>query len=181
MPIRSIWAQSRTRAIGADGGMLWHVPEDMAFFKRATVGMPVVMGRKTWLSFPEQFRPLPDRPNIVITRDDGFSAEGAQVVHSLEEGLRAAAEIDDEVWIVGGAQIYAQSMDVVDELWVTEIDTDADGDAHAPEIDSRWEVARSDPEDGSWSVSRTGTRYRVLVYRRSDESAFGTPSGEAIA
>ena len=168
MTIRSIWAQSRTRAIGADGGMLWSLPEDMAFFKRATTGLPVVMGRKTWLSFPERFRPLPDRPNIVVTRDEAFQADGATVVHSLDEGLRAAAAIDDEVWVIGGAQIYGQAMDVADELWVTEVDTDADGDAYAPAIGEGWEVVRSDPADRQdWLTSRTGTRYRFLVYRRS--------------
>ncbi|MDI6944529.1 dihydrofolate reductase [Microbacterium barkeri] len=167
MTIRSIWAQSRTRAIGSDGGMLWQLPEDMAFFKRATTGTPVVMGRKTWLSFPERFRPLPDRPNIVVTRDEGFAAEGAQVVHSLEDALEAAGRIDDEVWVIGGAQIYAQAMDVVDELWVTEVDVDADGDAYAPEIGEEWRVVRSEPEGpAEWLTSRTGTRYRFVVYRR---------------
>lgn len=167
MTIRSIWAQSRTRAIGADGGMLWQLPEDMAFFKRATTGAPVVMGRRTWLSFPERFRPLPDRANIVVTRDESFTAEGARVVHTLEDGLAAAAEIDDEVWVIGGAQIYAQAMDVVDELWVTEVDVDAEGDAYAPEIGPEWQVVRSEPEGRTeWLTSRTGTRYRFLVYRR---------------
>ncbi|MGX9346010.1 dihydrofolate reductase [Microbacterium sp. KNMS] len=167
MTIRSIWAQSRTRAIGSDGGMLWQLPEDMAFFKRATTGTPVVMGRKTWLSFPERFRPLPDRPNIVVTRDEGFAAEGAQVVHSLEDALEAAGRIDDEVWVIGGAQIYAQAMDVVDELWVTEVDVDADGDAYAPEIGEEWRVVRSEPDGAAeWLTSRTGTRYRFVVYRR---------------
>ncbi|MGK9221461.1 MULTISPECIES: dihydrofolate reductase [unclassified Microbacterium] len=167
MTIRSIWAQSRTRAIGSDGGMLWQLPEDMAFFKRATTGTPVVMGRKTWLSFPERFRPLPDRPNIVVTRDESFAAEGAQVVHSLEDALEAAGRIDDEVWVIGGAQIYAQAMDVVDELWVTEVDVDADGDAYAPEIGEEWRVVRSEPDGAAeWLTSRTGTRYRFVVYRR---------------
>ncbi|WOF22029.1 dihydrofolate reductase [Microbacterium betulae] len=168
MTIRSIWAQSRTRAIGGDGGMLWQLPEDTAFFKRATTGLPVVMGRKTWLSFPERFRPLPDRPNIVVTRDEAFRADGVIVVHTLEDGLRAAAAIDDEVWVIGGAEIYRQAMGVADELWVTEVDTDAEGDAYAPEIGDEWEVVRSDPADrDAWLTSRTGTRYRFLVYRRA--------------
>ncbi|GAA4779446.1 dihydrofolate reductase [Microbacterium gilvum] len=168
MTIRSIWAQSRTGAIGADGGMLWQLPEDMAYFRRATTGLPVVMGRKTWLSFPERFRPLPERPNIVVTRDAAFQADGAEVVHSLDDAVRAAERIDDEVWIIGGAEIYAQAMDIADELWVTEVDVDVEGDAYAPDVDETWEVVRSEPADRSgWLESRTGTRYRFLVYRRA--------------
>jgi dihydrofolate reductase len=171
MTIRSIWAQSRSGAIGADGGMLWQLPEDMAFFKRATTGVPVVMGRKTWQSFPERFRPLPDRPNIVVTRDEAFSAEGATIVHSLDEGIGAARELDDELWIIGGAEIYRQAMPSADELWVTEVDVDAEGDAHAPAIGEEWRVVRSEPADGGWLTSRTGTRYRFLVYRRATSAA----------
>ncbi|MGI6878630.1 dihydrofolate reductase [Microbacterium sp. gxy059] len=167
MVIRSIWAQSRTRAIGADGAMLWHVPEDTAFFKRATDGQPVVMGRRTWESFPDRFRPLPGRSNIVVTRQEGYEAPGAEVVSSLEEGVRRAQEIDDEVWIIGGGEIYAQAMGIVDELWVTEIDSDVDGDAHAPAFGDEWERARALPErTGEWLTSASGTRYRFLAFVR---------------
>ncbi|GAB3278474.1 dihydrofolate reductase [Microbacterium lacusdiani] len=167
MPIRAIWAQASTGAIGAQGGMPWDLPEDLAFFKRATSGCPVLMGRRTWQSFPERFRPLPDRPNIVITRDEGFEAPGAQVVHSLDDALEEAAKLDDEVWVIGGAEIYRQAMPLLDELWVTRIDLDVDGDAYAPEIDDSWHLVRSDPADGGWHTSRTGTRYRFEVLRRS--------------
>ncbi|MER7798120.1 dihydrofolate reductase [Microbacterium sp. NPDC096154] len=167
MPIRAIWAQASNGAIGADGGMPWDLPEDMAYFKRATAESPVVMGRRTWQSFPQRFRPLPGRPNIVITRDEAFEAPGATVVHALEEALRRAAELDDEVWVIGGAEIYRQAMPVLDELWVTRIDLDVEGDAFAPEIDGSWQLARVDPAPGEWHTSRTGTRYRFEVLRRA--------------
>lgn len=166
MPVRAIWAQSATGAIGGDGGMLWHVPEDMTFFKRATLGAPVLMGRRTWQSFPDRFRPLPDRPNFVITRDASFEAPGAEVVHGLEEALDRATALDDEVWVIGGAEIYREALPRLDELWVTRIDLDVEGDAYAPEIDDSWHVVRADPAVGDWHTSRTGTRYRFEVLRR---------------
>ena len=166
MVLRAIWAQSRTGAIGADGRMLWHLPEDMAYFKRSTSGRPVVMGRKTWESFPERFRPLPDRTNIVVTRDTAYAAPGAVVVHDLDEAVRVAFGEADDAWIIGGAEIYRQSMPRLDELWVTEVDVDAEGDAYAPDIGPGWRITSADPADG-WHTSRTGTRYRYLVYRRA--------------
>ncbi|WP_029150720.1 dihydrofolate reductase [Microbacterium indicum] len=165
--IRSIWAQASTRALGVDGGMLWHLPEDMAYFKRATSGMPVVMGRRTWESFPDRFRPLPDRPNIVVTRDPDFDAPGAETAATLEQAIVRAGVHDDEIWVIGGGQIYRQAMDLADELWVTEVDLAVEGDAYAPEIDDAWEVRRSLPEAaGEWLTSAAGTRYRFLVYSR---------------
>jgi dihydrofolate reductase len=167
MPLRAIWAQAASGAIGADGGMPWDLPEDMAFFKRATTGSPVVMGRRTWQSFPERFRPLPDRPNIVVTRDASFEAPGAEVAHTLDAALNRAAELDDEVWVIGGAEIYRQAMPRLDELWVTRIDLDVEGDAFAPEIDDSWHLVRADPAPGEWHTSRTGTRYRFEVLCRA--------------
>ncbi len=168
MALRAIWAQSRTGAIGDDGGMLWHVPEDFVYFKRATLGHPVVMGRRTWESFPASVRPLPGRENVVVTRNAVFDAPGATVVGTLDEGISRALATDPDPWIIGGGTIYAAAMDRLDELWVTEIDTDADGDAHAPEVGPEWEVARSDPKAG-WHESAGGHRYRFLVYRRAPQ------------
>ncbi len=167
MTLRAIWAQARGRVLGADGGMPWNVPEDMAHFQRATMGDPVVMGRRTWESFPPRFRPLPGRDNIVVTREPGYAAEGATVVGSLEEGIARARESGD-AWVIGGGQIYRQAMGALDELWVTEIDVAADGDTTAPEIDDGWRVVRCDPDDPSaWHTSRTGAPYRFLVWRRA--------------
>ncbi len=175
--LRAIWAQASTRAIGADGGMLWKLPEDMAFFRRATTGMPVVMGRRTWESFPERFRPLPDRQNIVVTRDASFAADGASIAHSLADGIHGAAAFDDEIWVIGGAQLYEQAMPLLDELWVTEVDTDAEGDAYAPVIDASWTLVRSDPGDpDAWLTSQTGQRYSFKVFARAGRSSCASNS-----
>lgn len=164
--LKAIWAQARSGAIGADGGMPWVLPEDMAYFKAATLGRPVVMGRRTWESFPERFRPLPGRENIVITRDPTYEAPGASTVDSLEAAVARAHEASPDAWIIGGASIYEAAMPILDELWVTEIDIDVSGDAFAPRIEAPWRIASSDPEEG-WRTAESGTRYRFLIYRRS--------------
>ena len=163
--LRSIWAQSRTRAIGADNDMLWHLPEDFRYFKETTLGRPVIMGRRTWESFPENVRPLPGRRNIVITRSADYAAEGADVVADLDAAVALAKTTDDDAWIIGGGQIYAAAMDLVDELWVTEVDVDAEGDAYAPEIGDEWQIIKATPVSG-WLTGASGTRYRFLVYSR---------------
>lgn len=166
MVLRAIWAQARSGAIGADGGMPWNLPEDMAYFKEVTLGLPVVMGRRTWESFPQRFRPLPGRENVVVTRDASYDAPGAALAPSLEAGIAAALESAQDAWIIGGASIYAEAMPILDELWVTEIDIDAEGDAFAPEIGPEWVAASGDADDG-WRTSASGIRYRFLVYRRA--------------
>ncbi|GAB2519611.1 dihydrofolate reductase [Microbacterium petrolearium] len=170
MTLRAIWAQARSRdgrgVIGAAGDMPWHLPEDLAYFKRSTSGHPVVMGRRTWESFPPRWRPLPGRTNIVVTRDAAYDAPGATVVPSLDEGVAAAAAASEDAWIIGGGQIYAQAMPRLDELWVTEIDLEVDGDAFAPPIGPEWRTIRADPADG-WHTSESGLRYRFLVYARA--------------
>ncbi|WP_309067880.1 dihydrofolate reductase [Microbacterium sp.] len=167
MAVRAIWAQAANGAIGADGGMPWDLPEDMAYFKRVTTGAPVVMGRRTWQSFPDRFRPLPGRPNVVVTRDESFEAPGAEVAHALDDALRRAHRLAEDVWVIGGAEIYRQAMPLLDELWVTRIDIDVEGDAFAPEIDDSWRLTRADPPSGQWHTSRTGTRYRFEVLERA--------------
>ena len=123
--------------IGRDGDLPWRLPSDLKRFKQLTLGKPVVMGRKTWESIG---RPLPGRPNIVITRDAAFSAPGAEVVSSLDAALLAARrEADalgvDEVCIIGGGQIYAQVFDRADILHVTHVEAEVDGDTRFPAID----------------------------------------------
>ncbi|MGO1410016.1 dihydrofolate reductase [Microbacterium sp. JB110] len=166
MTLRAIWAQARGGVIGADGDMPWHLPEDLAHFKSATTGRPVVMGRRTWESFPARFRPLPGRENIVVTRNAEYDAPGAAVVGSLDEGIAAALAADPEPWIIGGGSIYAAAMDRLDELWVTEIDVDVDADTYAPPIGGEWLVSSCDPAEG-WHLSREGIRYRFLFYTRT--------------
>lgn len=170
-----IWAQGHDRAIGRGGGMAWHVPEDFAFFKAVTWGYPVIMGRKTWESFPEKFRPLPERQNIVITRNPNFQAPGAIVTDSFESAFAIALEhtsadprndsTDPLVWSIGGAHFYNELIDRADGVVVTDIDVAVpDADAYAPEIPADWELIAADPSRG-WHKSRKGPSYRFSAYR----------------
>ncbi|MFC7457583.1 dihydrofolate reductase [Brachybacterium sp. GCM10030267] len=167
--IGMIWAQARSGVIGADGTMPWHLPEDLTHFKRTTQGCPVVMGRRTWQSFPPRFRPLPGRTNIVITRDDDFAEDGAVRARDLPEGLRLAekslAAQDGTIWVIGGGGVYREAMDDADLLSVTEIDLDVDGDTTAPDIPSAFRQTSADPESG-WHEAANGLRYRILTYER---------------
>lgn len=121
-----IVARARNGVIGANGKLPWHLPEDLAFFKRTTMGHPIVMGRKTWESIG---RPLPGRRSLVVTRDRAFAAPGAEVVHSLDEAIRRCADAS-EIFVIGGAQLYAEAMPLADRLLVTEVDADFAGDTH---------------------------------------------------
>jgi dihydrofolate reductase len=123
-----ILARARNGVIGAKGGLPWHLPEDLAFFKRTTMGHPIVMGRKTWESIG---RPLPGRRSVVVTRDRAFAAAGADVVHSLDEAVTLCAG-SDEIFVIGGAQLYAEALPRADRLLLTEIHADFDGDTFLP-------------------------------------------------
>lgn len=156
-----IWAQARGGVIGRNGTIPWHIPEDMAFFKDATMGLPVVMGRLTWDSLPAKFRPLPGRRNIVVTRNPDWTADGAEVAGSIDAALRLVDGVDAAV--IGGGQIYAQAMPHATRLLVTEVDLDIDGDAVAPGIGSEWTIT----EHSEWQQSRTGIRFRWVGYSRT--------------
>ncbi|KXC06172.1 dihydrofolate reductase [Microbacterium hominis] len=158
-----IWAEARGGVIGKDGGMPWHVPEDLAHFRAVTTGAPVVMGRRTWESFPPRFRPLPGRRNIVVSRDPGWADDGAERASSLDDALALAAP-EPEVWVIGGAGLFAEAIARADVLEVTELDLEVDGDTFAP-VRAGWSVARIDPAEG-WTVSRTGVPYRFLTLIR---------------
>ncbi len=167
-----VWAQTAGGVIGKDGDMPWNLPEDLKHFTRLTVGHPVIMGRKTWLSFPDKYRPLPNRTNIVITRQKGWGkspeAEGAVVVPSLDDALLESQFVDggETVWILGGGEVFRQSTDLANVAVVTTIDTEADGDTFAPELDETWEAAASVPPDG-WLTAANGTRYRFTKWVRT--------------
>ena len=135
MPLHLIYARSRNNVIGVNGDLPWHLPEDLAHFKRTTLGQPVIMGRVTWESIPEKFRPLPGRTNVVVSRQTGFNAPGAQVVSSLQAAIDLFPA-DDVVWLIGGAQLYAQAMPLAQQLVITEIDADYEGDAFAPVLNT---------------------------------------------
>jgi dihydrofolate reductase len=159
MTIGLIWAQSTSGVIGRDGGIPWRLPEDQARFKELTMGHTVVMGRLTWESLPAKVRPLPGRRNVVVTRQADYRAAGAVVVPSMEDALS-----DDEVWVIGGAQIYALAQPIATRCEVTEVDIDLprqDADAVAPVLDESW-VGTT----GEWLTSSSGLRYRFDSYHR---------------
>jgi dihydrofolate reductase len=162
MSVALIWAEANGGVIGRDGEIPWHLPEDLAHFRELTGNGVVIMGRRTWDSIPERFRPLPGRRNIVVTRQDGWTAPGAEVVHSIDAEL--FADLPDGAWVMGGGEVYRQSMPYASRLEITEVDLDVDGETRAPAIDDSWRRTL-DPGAG-WRVSRTGNRYRFVSYHR---------------
>ena len=161
MPLHMIYARARNGVIGKQGQLPWHLPEDLAHFKRTTLGQPVVMGRVTWESLPEKFRPLPGRSNVVVSRQTSFSAAGAQLASSLEAAMALfpPAEI---IWLIGGAQLYAQGLSIASQIVLTEIDADYEGDAFAPLISSNdWtETHRTS------HVSAQGLAYHLVTLQK---------------
>jgi dihydrofolate reductase len=160
--IGMIWAQAANGVIGRGGALPWRLPEDMARFRALTTGTTVVMGRRTWESIPERFRPLPGRRNVVLSLQAGWAAPGAEVAPSVDEALALA---DGDAWVIGGASVYAAAMPRADVLEVTELAEPVDGDVLAPDVGPEWSVAAVDPGDG-WHTSASGLRYRFVTHRR---------------
>lgn len=144
MHVNLIYACAANGVIGVNGALPWHLPEDMAHFKAMTAGAPVVMGRKTWDSLPPKFRPLPGRTNIVVSRQEDLNEKGLQRASSLREALSICEQMAaPEVWVIGGAQIYALALPLAQRIEVTEIAQDFAGDAYAPTPGPEWtEAAR---------------------------------------
>jgi dihydrofolate reductase len=160
MKLNLILARARNGVIGRDNTLPWHLPEDMAHFKRTTLGCPVIMGRKTWDSLPAKFRPLPGRLNVVVTRQPGWAAEGAVVAHSLEAAC-AACPPDSTAWVIGGAELYAQALTLASVAVVTEIDADFEGDAFAPRFGPAWvETSRES------QASTNGLTFSFVTYQK---------------
>jgi dihydrofolate reductase len=164
-----IWAQTPDGVIGADNGIPWRLPEDVAHFKATTIGHTVVMGRKTWESLPPRSRPFPNRRNIVVTRDPQWAAEGAERAGSIAEALELAATSSPQLtspsstaWVVGGSEIYRAALEHATMLSMTEVEVSVTGSAYAPEVDASWTVS----EDTGWQSSRSGLRYRIRRYVR---------------
>ncbi len=145
-----LYARAANGVIGVDGTLPWHISADLKRFKALTMGKPMIMGRKTFESFPS---PLPGRRHIVLTRDSSWQADGAEVVHSIEEALACAGQSLDQpsVAIVGGAEIYNAFLPLCDRVELTEVHADIEGDTIMPRLGSEWEVvAREDhPADGA--------------------------------
>lgn len=138
-----ILARADNGVIGRDGGLPWRLPADLKRFKALTMGKPMIMGRKTFESFPE---PLPGRRHIVLTRDRGWRAAGAEVVHSVEQALALAGE---DAFVIGGAEVFALFEPLAERIELTEVHMDADGDVSVPDFTGWREAAREDhPADG---------------------------------
>lgn len=165
MKINLIWAQAHHRVIGKDGKMPWHLPEDLAHFKRVTLGHPVIMGRKTWDSLPPRFRPLPGRINIVISRAEDCLSDQVDSALQTATSLEAALELTrdyPEVWIIGGAQIYAQALPLANKAVVTHIDADFEGDAFAPVLGHEWLAVHHEAH-----TAASGLPYTFSTYQRT--------------
>ena len=161
MIISLIAALASNRAIGKDNALLWHLPEDMRHFRETTRGKPVIMGRKTWESLPESFRPLPGRHNIVVSRDPTYPASGATLANSLDDAVRQARDAD-EVFVIGGEQLYRQALPLAGRLYLTEIEQSFAGDVFFPDVQpSDWEEISRTPRQGT-----SGPAFSFVVYQR---------------
>jgi dihydrofolate reductase len=161
MKLHLIFARASNGVIGYKNKLPWHLPEDMAHFKRMTLGSPVIMGRKTWDSLPPRFRPLPGRLNIVLTRQTDWQEDGTRCFTGLKEALAFCTQ-HENVWVIGGAQIYAQAEPIADSAVVTEIDAPFEGDAYAPQFGPGWvETAREN------HISTNGLKFSFVTYTRN--------------
>jgi dihydrofolate reductase len=158
--INLIYARAANGVIGKDGTMPWHLAEDLTHFKQLTHGHPVIMGRKTWDSLPPKFRPLPGRCNVVVTRQAQWAAPGALVASSLPDALKLC-ETSEQVWVIGGAQIYQQAEPFAQRIEVTEIAQDFEGDAFAPKLSREWTEAAREAH-----VSINGLKFSFSTYTR---------------
>ena len=155
-----IYARAANGVIGVNGKLPWHLPEDLAHFKRTTLGCPVIMGRKTWDSLPPKFRPLPGRTNIVVTRRPDWNEIGVQPAQSLREALQLC-EHSPNVWVIGGAQLYALAEPLATTAVVTEIEKDFEGDAFAPTLGTAWQETAREPH-----VATSGLSFSIVTYTR---------------
>ena len=142
MIVSLIVAKAENNAIGKDNDLIWHLPDDLAFFSNTTKGHYVIMGRKNYDSIPDRFRPLPKRPNVVVTNNTSFKDERVDITHSVEEGLEIAKKAGEtEAFVIGGGQIYAYALekDLVDKLYITYVHESFDADVYFPDFDiTKW-------------------------------------------
>lgn len=155
-------AHDPNRVIGKDNKLPWHIPADLRYFKEKTIGKGIVMGRKTFESIG---RPLPQRRNIVVTRNPDFTAEGADVVHSLDEAIKLAEEVHEEVMIIGGEEIFRLTLPKAGRLYITEVHVPFEGDTFFPDYESSgWKLVSSSERHES-----NGIPFSYLIYERSDD------------
>jgi dihydrofolate reductase len=167
IPIAMIVAMAQNRVIGRDNQLPWHLPNDLKYFKATTMGKPIVMGRKTYESIG---KPLPGRPNVVVTTNEGFAADGVSVAHSVSEALVKSTQMAQsggasEVMVIGGAQLYREMLPQAKRLYLTLVHDDVPGDAYFPELDfSRWQqVSRKD----FWADGPNPYNYSFTVFERN--------------
>jgi dihydrofolate reductase len=165
MKIGLVYARAANGVIGKAGVLPWHLPEDLAHFKQVTMGSPVVMGRKTWESLPPRFRPLPGRRNVVVTRNADWIAPGADRAASLQDALALVAD-EPQVWVIGGAEIFAQALPLAHVLEVTEIERDFEGDVTMPVPGDGWIESRRERHHSS-----AGFDYSFVSYTHRERGA----------
>lgn len=159
MKLISIAAIAENNGIGKNNDLVWHLPDDFKRFKSLTSGHYIIMGRKTFESFP---KPLPNRTHVIITRQENYQAEGQLIVNSLNEAIAAVPKNEEKAFIIGGGEIYKQAMSRVDILEITHVHTSVEADTFFPEIDkNKWKVTTEEfhPEDNKHKFSFTFTRY----------------------
>ncbi len=155
--IKIIVAISKNRVIGDSNKLIWHLPSDLKRFKEITTGHPIVMGRKTYQSIG---RPLPNRRNIIVTRDEEFEVEGCEVVNSIEEALLLT---NSDCFIIGGGEIYKQSLNLAEQIYMTQIDEEFEGDTTFPELDRSWYVSK---KEDFLSDEKNPYNYSFTFYER---------------
>jgi dihydrofolate reductase len=161
--INIIVAVSENNVIGKNNDLPWYLPNEFKYFKETTKNSVVIMGRKCWESLPEKFRPLPNRLNIVVTRDKNYQAEGAIVTHDLESTIKAFKNSSNDVFIIGGSEIYNQSFKYADGVYLTRILTSVDGDTYLTGFDpNEWNEFMVD----GIQHEENGLKYIFLYYRK---------------
>lgn len=164
--MKAIWAQTQEGIIGNGIHMPWHLPEDLAFFKEKTMGHTVLMGKNTWLSLDEPYRPLPGRTNIVLTREEKTNPlfTGATVINTLDQAFDIDTKHNGELWVIGGGTIYTQLINHCTELWVTEIQFPhpVENAVYAPTIGENFTQTHS----SEWKRSKKELNYRFIHYTR---------------
>ena len=160
MKVSLVAAVARGGVIGLAGGLPWRIPEDMRHFRELTIGHPVVMGRRTWDSLPDRFRPLPGRRNVVVTRNASWQVNGAERAGSFEDALALLAG-EPRVFVIGGGELYADALALADELLLTEIDTAVEGDTFFPAWHTAFEETSREQH-----VSDNGIPFSFVTYLR---------------
>lgn len=159
--ISLLLAMDQKRTIGKDNDLPWHLPADLAFFKRVTMGHPIVMGRKTHESIG---RALPGRTNIIITRDKNYTAQGCKVIHTIDEIKNIEENREDEIFVIGGAEIFNKTLQFADKLYITHIEETFEGDTFFPKIEeSEWELVS---KEKGIKDERNPYDYFFLLYKR---------------